>query len=97
MLCFFSRHRSHAMEYRSYNAYNHLLEMKKLLIPLFLIFAFAATAQILPDVRQVSLRKDTFHIKSFGAKPDGITLNTNAVNEALIRCRDAGGGTVMAR
>lgn len=69
--------------------------MRKLLSPLFLILAFAATAQTLPDIKQVSLRKDTFHIRSFGAKADGITLNTKAINDALTRCREAGGGTVV--
>jgi hypothetical protein len=34
-------------------------------------------------------------VSSFGAKPDGRTLNTKAINQAISACSTAGGGTVF--
>ena len=39
--------------------------------------------------------KDTFNIVRYGAKADGITINTKAINEAITICHAAGGGTVL--
>ena len=36
-----------------------------------------------------------FSITSFGAKGDGVTLNTRAINEAIEACSAAGGGQVL--
>jgi polygalacturonase len=35
------------------------------------------------------------NVVSYGAKPDGRTLNTKAINQAIIACSTAGGGTVI--
>lgn len=49
----------------------------------------------LPKIMDVSFRKDTFDIRQYGAKPDGITLNTKNIQEAIDACSNAGGGTVL--
>lgn len=49
----------------------------------------------LPKIITPVFRKDTFNILSFGAKSDGITLNTEAINKAITTCSKAGGGTVI--
>jgi polygalacturonase len=40
-------------------------------------------------------RKDTFNIIKFGAKADGVTLNTKAINDAIDACNKKGGGVVL--
>jgi DNA sulfur modification protein DndE len=42
-----------------------------------------------------SFRKDTFDITRYGAKNDGVFMNTNAINQAIDMCNMAGGGTVL--
>jgi Endopolygalacturonase len=37
---------------------------------------------------------DTFNVSSFGAVPDGSTLNTKAIQDAIDACERSGGGTV---
>jgi len=54
----------------------------------------------LPKVYQPYFRKDTFNIARYGAergpaKADGITVNTQAINQAITLCSEAGGGTVL--
>ncbi len=49
----------------------------------------------LPKVVQPTFRKDTINILSKGAKPDGITLNTEVINNAIITCSKKGGGVVL--
>ncbi|WP_428667021.1 glycoside hydrolase family 28 protein [Runella sp.] len=49
----------------------------------------------LPKIAQPIFRKDTFNILTFGAKPDGITLNTQAINKAIDDCSRKGGGVVL--
>ena len=49
----------------------------------------------LPVINQPSFKKDTFSILRYGAKPDGITLNTKAINEAIGDCSRKGGGVVL--
>ena len=48
----------------------------------------------LPTIEEVSFKKDTFNIIDFGAKP-GITLNTKPIEQAITKCHESGGGTVL--
>ncbi len=50
---------------------------------------------ILSKVQQPVFKKDTISIVRFGAKADGITLNTSAINNAINACNKAGGGVVV--
>ncbi|MCF2444520.1 glycosyl hydrolase family 28 protein [Dyadobacter sp. CY345] len=49
----------------------------------------------LPVVQQPSFRKDTFNVISYGAKNDGLVLNSAAINKAIEACAEKGGGTVL--
>jgi DNA sulfur modification protein DndE len=49
----------------------------------------------IPLVQLPVFRKDTFNIKSYGAKNDGIFLNSAAINQAIEACTASGGGTVL--
>ncbi len=48
----------------------------------------------LPKVNVPVFKKDTLNITQFGAKPDGLTLNTEAINKAIEACSKQGGGVV---
>jgi len=49
----------------------------------------------LPKIQQPVFKRDTVRITSFGAVPDGNTLNTKAINEAISSCSKKGGGVVL--
>ncbi|PTQ96999.1 polygalacturonase [Mucilaginibacter yixingensis] len=49
----------------------------------------------LPKIAQPVFKKDTISIVKFGAKSDGITLNTKAINNAIDACSAKGGGVVL--
>ncbi|HET8827790.1 MAG TPA: glycoside hydrolase family 28 protein, partial [Pelobium sp.] len=49
----------------------------------------------LPKIKLPTFKKDTLNIKEFGAKPDGYTLNTKSINDAIIACNKNGGGVVL--
>lgn len=49
----------------------------------------------LPTISEPKFKPDTFKIEGFGAKPDGITLNTDAINKAINECSSKGGGVVL--
>jgi DNA sulfur modification protein DndE len=49
----------------------------------------------LPKYYTPVFRKDTFDIARYGAKPDGQTVNTKAINQAIELCSQAGGGVVQ--
>jgi len=49
----------------------------------------------LPKVQQPVFKKDTFNITKYGAKNDGVFLNSVAINKAIDDCSLKGGGTVL--
>ncbi|HEY4327497.1 MAG TPA: glycoside hydrolase family 28 protein [Mucilaginibacter sp.] len=49
----------------------------------------------LPQARLPVFKSDTFNIVKYGAKPDGITLNTECINKAIDACSANGGGVVV--
>lgn len=49
----------------------------------------------MPIIKTPVFKKDTINILSFGAKADGITLNTKSINDAIIACSNKGGGVVL--
>ncbi|RYF82320.1 MAG: glycoside hydrolase family 28 protein, partial [Chitinophagaceae bacterium] len=69
--------------------------MKKLLTILLAIGFFAAHAQKYPVVQKTLFRKDTLLITKFGAKADGLTLNTKSINDAITASSKKGGGVVV--
>jgi polygalacturonase len=69
---------------------------------LILVSASQAIAQVkpysfehLPEVRETKFKNDTIRITSFGAKNDGVTLNTKSINDAIAACNKKGGGVVV--
>jgi polygalacturonase len=49
----------------------------------------------LPVIAKTAFKKDTFNIVKYGAKADGITLNTKSINKAIAACSAKGGGVVL--
>ena len=49
----------------------------------------------LPEIYEPHFRKDTLSIVAFGAKADGVTLNSKSINTAIDSCSARGGGVVM--
>jgi polygalacturonase len=49
----------------------------------------------LPTVTRPVFKKDTFSIAAYGARPDAVTLNTIAINDAIADCSRKGGGVVL--
>ncbi|SHN39561.1 glycosyl hydrolase family 28 protein [Chitinophaga sp. CF418] len=49
----------------------------------------------LPEIYEPHFRRDTLNIVAFGAKADGITLNSKSINDAITACNNKGGGVVM--
>lgn len=75
-----------------------LCRIKVALACLILSSASAAIAQqqqSLPVIQQVKFKKDTTSIISFGAKGDGITLNTQSINKTIASVSQKGGGVVL--
>lgn len=48
-----------------------------------------------PKVLQPSFKRDTFRITTYGAKSDGVFLNTTSINNAINDCSKKGGGVVL--
>lgn len=69
--------------------------MKKFLTILLASGSLLAVAQKQPVVQKTSFRKDTILITKFGAKPDGVTLNTKSINDAINASSKRGGGVVV--
>ncbi|HVW16154.1 MAG TPA: glycoside hydrolase family 28 protein, partial [Mucilaginibacter sp.] len=51
--------------------------------------------QHLPQATQPHFKKDTFNIVNYGAKADGLALNTKSINNAIADCCAKGGGVVL--
>jgi polygalacturonase len=51
--------------------------------------------QTMPQVLQPTFKKDSFNIVKYGAKSDGVFLNTTAINNAINDCNRKGGGIVV--
>ncbi|MGO4876122.1 glycoside hydrolase family 28 protein [Pedobacter psychrotolerans] len=49
----------------------------------------------LPVIRQVKIKNDTTSIVAFGAKGDGIALNTESINKTISSVSQKGGGVVV--
>lgn len=62
----------------------------------FMFFSHAQT-QTLPSVKLPSFKNDSFNfnIVTYGAKADGISLNTKAIDDAINACAKNGGGVVV--
>ncbi|HMK38781.1 MAG TPA: glycosyl hydrolase family 28 protein [Bacteroidota bacterium] len=61
------------------------------------VAALAAAASLIfvrPSFPQSGSRESPYTITGFGAKPDGKTVNTDAIQSAVNRCNAQGGGTV---
>lgn len=57
--------------------------------------AFAQGARKIPVAQLPVFRKDTISIRATGAVPDGLTLNTTAINNAITKLHGRGGGVVL--
>ncbi|RYZ22051.1 MAG: glycoside hydrolase family 28 protein [Chitinophagaceae bacterium] len=62
---------------------------------LFAITSAFSFAQKLPVVQKTSFKKDSLSITKFGAKADGVTLNTKSINDAIEAMSKKGGGVVV--
>ena len=49
----------------------------------------------LPKIIAPAFKKDTFDIRQYGAKSNGVTLNTESIAKAISACNLNGGGTVL--
>ena len=72
--------------------------MKKGLFIIAFLLPFAglmAQKARLPVIQKTQFRKDTINIIKFGAVADGITLNTQSINNAITAINKKSGGVVM--
>jgi polygalacturonase len=62
------------------------------------LFCSVSIANDVPKLPVISLpvfKKDSFNIIKYGAKADGVSLNTKSINAAIIACNKNGGGVVV--
>lgn len=74
-----------------------LVKKKALFIYLCMGLMFFSNAQTYKStsVKLPSFKNDSFNIITNGAKADGVTLNTKAIQEAINACNKSGGGVVI--
>ena len=67
------------------------------LISIFTLPVFSQSGKVgkLPTVVQTAFKKDSISIKNFGAKSDGLTLNTSNIQKAINAIHAKGGGVVV--
>jgi polygalacturonase len=61
----------------------------------FLLLCNFSFAQELPKVQQPVFKNAVYNITNYGAKGDGISLNTKAITAAIDDCNKKGGGVVI--
>lgn len=49
----------------------------------------------MPEIQVPSFKADTFNIVDFGAVPNDHSLSTAAINQAILKCSETGGGVVV--
>ena len=72
--------------------------MNRIIVFLFLLNVVVATQAQNSSriaVHEPVFKKDSFYISKFGARNDGISLNTMAINTAISNCSKNGGGVVV--
>ncbi len=71
--------------------------MKKFILFIYLLLPAVLIAQSwkLPVITSPKFKKDTLNIVKAGARPDGFTLNTNAINSSIETMSKKGGGVVL--
>ncbi len=71
--------------------------MKKFILYITLLLPATIVAQTwkLPVITSPKFKKDTLNIVKAGARPDGFTLNTNAINSSIETMSKKGGGVVL--
>lgn len=79
----------------SNNASMKLLKIGFCLLSAVTVLVCDAQKKSPVTVQSPVFRKDTFNIIKYGAKADGITLNTRAINGAIDACSKKGGGVVL--
>lgn len=57
--------------------------------------ALAQQPAALPVIQQPTFKTDTVSITSYGAKGDGLFMNTGSINKAIADCSSKGGGVVL--
>lgn len=68
---------------------------ERILTLIVLLMAGTVMAQTLPVIESPSFKRDTLLITAYGAKSDGHSLNTKAINNAIDACAAKGGGVVL--
>lgn len=76
------------------------MRLSKIIVLAFILlvgipFSGYSQSNKLPKVKLPVFKKDTFNIIKYGAKADGVTLNTKSINDAIIACNKKGGGVVV--
>jgi len=70
-------------------------KMNYMLTALLTLSISVLNAQHLPTVQTTKFKADTFNIIRYGAKSDGLTLNTKAITNTIDACAKNGGGVVL--